>query len=426
MAEYSKSSKATSNDLWGHETASGGKSRALRLREEEEAKGVVKVKYAGQQKGQWMPRAIKKQERQVDGSLSKLQKQFNVEKSEAPAPAPTPVVKTEASSSTAAKGSTSSSWRIPHDKASTSTTSFNGAADLDELADDDKKPKIEESQAKRPKLEPVPARAPVDPNRDQVVDGAPRLAQHIRTSSKFVKVAGMAYALLEGKQVTEKNAGAFFEVLAAGMEDPHRLRDVTMRVAVRRLYSAAIAKKHFFPAECELTLRVWQLRVLTQIELFTDDSFQFTKAAKAVREAVEGLPCIYPALEPKHAPKHLPEQERAVWRDAIFDCGEACMLHHKYLWAKTTADMVVKAMVDRRQNFSEEQQRTLQEWNATVKGQFIMRQQAHQQRDIHAKREQSSYERKEAEWHESDITTAKGGDIQGGNVDNWLAKQSNN
>ena len=95
-----------------------------------------------------------------------------------------------------------------------------------------------------------------------------------------------------------------------------------------------------------------------------------------MREAVEGLPCVYPALEPKHAPKHLPEHERAQWRDAIFDCAEACMLHHKHLWAKTTADMVVKAMVDRRQNFSEVQQRTLQEWNATVKGQFIMRQQA--------------------------------------------------
>ena len=222
MGDYTKSSKATSNDLWGHETAEGGKSRALRLREAEEAKGAVKVKYSGQQKGPWMPRAIRKQERQNDGSLSKLQKQFNVEK--APAPAPAPVVKTEASSSTAAaKGSTSSSWRMPHDQASTSTTSFKGAADLNELADEDVKPKVEESQAKRPKLEPPPsAKPPVDPNRDSVLDGAPRLAQHIRTSSKFVKVAGMAYALLEGKQVTEKNAGAFFEVplAAAGEEDP--------------------------------------------------------------------------------------------------------------------------------------------------------------------------------------------------------------
>ena len=53
----------------------------------------------------------------------------------------------------------------------------------------------------------------------------------------------------------------------------------------------------------------------------------------------------------------LPEGERPAWRDAIFDCVEACMLHHKHLWAKTTVDMVVKAMVDRRENFSEEQPR---------------------------------------------------------------------
>ena len=69
MGDYTKSSKATSNDLWGHETAEGGKSRALRLREAEEAKGAVKVKYSGQQKGPWMPRAIRK--RQKNGKSRK-------------------------------------------------------------------------------------------------------------------------------------------------------------------------------------------------------------------------------------------------------------------------------------------------------------------------------------------------------------------
>ena len=265
MSEYTKSSKATSNDLWGHQTADGGKSRALRLREDEEAKGAVKVKYSGQQKGQWMPRAIKKQERQQDGSLSKLQRQFNVEKPDASAPAPAAPAARGASSSTAAAASTSS-WRVPHDKASTSTSAWNGAADLDDLADEDEKPKPEEGEAKRPKLEPVKQAPIVDPNRDDVTEGAPRLAQHIRSSGKFIKVSAMAYGLLEARRVTEKNAGAFFAVLAAGMEDPHRLRDPAMRVAVRKLYSSAIAKKHLFPPECELTLRVWKLRVLTQIE----------------------------------------------------------------------------------------------------------------------------------------------------------------
>ena len=50
--------------------------------------------------------------------------------------------------------------------------------------------------------------------------------------------------------------------------------------------------------------------MLTQIELFTDDNFQFSRAAKAIRQAIEGLPCIYSALEPPGA-KHLPEEEPA-------------------------------------------------------------------------------------------------------------------
>lgn len=398
MSDYTKSSKATSNDLWGHEAAQGGKTRAVRLREEEEAKSALKVKYSGQAKGPWVPRAIKKR----GGG------EFNVQRDDAEeAPAASAPEAASASASTSAAAASSSSW--------------NGAADLDDLTDGDGKEARAGGEAKRARVEAPPAAV----ERDEVAEGAPRLAQHIRSSAKFVKVSAMAYGLLEARRVTEKNGAAFFEVLTAGMEDPHRLRDKEMRVAVRKLYNAAIEKRHLFPEECQLQLRVWRLHVLTQIELFTDDNFQFSRACKTVREAVEGLPCIYPALEPSGA-KHLPEHERSAWIPAIFDCVEAAMLHHKHLWAKTTVDMVVKAMVDRRQNFSDAQQRTLQEWNARVKGQQIQRQQAHQQASIHARREQTAYERKEAEWHSADITTAKGGDVQGGNIDNWMAKQGNN
>ena len=39
---------------------------------------------------------------------------------------------------------------------------------------------------------------------------------------------------------------------------------------------------------------------------------------------------------------------------------------------------------------------------------------------------QTSYERKEAEWRQSQITIKKGGGDLGGNIDNWMAKQNNN
>jgi hypothetical protein len=87
--------------------------------------------------------------------------------------------------------------------------------------------------------------------------------------------------------------------------------------------------------------------------------------------------------------------------------------------------MLVKGMVDRRQHFSEAQQEELQAWNAQCKGHKIMRQQEHASAKL---REQTSYERKEAEWRSADISTSKdgGGGGGGGGLDGWCAKQSNN
>uniref|UniRef100_A0A7S2I5J5 Uncharacterized protein n=1 Tax=Haptolina brevifila TaxID=156173 RepID=A0A7S2I5J5_9EUKA len=231
----------------------------------------------------------------------------------------------------------------------------------------------------------------------------------------------MAYALLSSGRVTRANAGAFMSVLEAAMTDPHRLRDSTYRVGYRKLYNAAITRAALFPESAQPTLRIWQLQVLTQIELYTDDTFQFNRAAKQVQESLKGLPCIYPALEPSGA-VHLPEAERAVWATALFDCLGAAMAHHKYPWAKTTCDMLVKAAVDRRQNFDDEQQSELQVWNAKCKGQKIVRQQEY----ASMRKDQTSFERNEDHWRTADISKGDGGGSQAGGLDNWCAKQSNN
>ena len=69
-------------------------------------------------------------------------------------------------------------------------------------------------------------------------------------------------------------------------------------VACRRLYAAAVARASLFPASCAPTLRRWEVQVLAQADLHTDDSFQFNAAAKRVLNSLTTLPCIYPALEP--------------------------------------------------------------------------------------------------------------------------------
>ena len=70
-------------------------------------------------------------------------------------------------------------------------------------------------------------------------------------------------------------------------------------------------------------------------------------------------------------------------------------------------------------------QEEIQVWNATCKGQKVVRQQEHM---VQKGREVNSFERKEAEWRNADIKSTKGGDGAnvGGGLDGWCAKQSLN
>ena len=284
----------------------------------------------------WEPRALKKRATE-----------FNVDGPAAPAPAPAP---------TAASA--------------TATPAWGGAGDLDELPDDDstrpaKQARTEgggasgggdSSSAAAPGA-PASTSDP-DPDRDEIAEAAPRLAQHIRSAAKFNKVAAMAFSLIDGGRVTRANAPAFFTVLEAGISDANQLRDATYRVAYKRLYRCACDHAELFPPSHRATLRLWSVRVLAQLDLFTDDTFQFSRASATIRESLEQLPCVYPSLEPPGA-KHLDPDERGPWADALFDCVQTAVSHYKYLWAKTSIDMLVRHVVDRRNNFSDEQQAQL-------------------------------------------------------------------
>ena len=56
---------------------------------------------------------------------------------------------------------------------------------------------------------------------------------------------------------------------------------------------------------------VWRLRVLVQIDLCTDDTFQFAGSVRKVIAKLEQLPCFYPALEPAGGPPLAPATPHA-------------------------------------------------------------------------------------------------------------------
>ena len=85
------------------------------------------------------------------------------------------------------------------------------------------------------------------------------------------------------------------------------------------------------------------------------------------------------------------------------------------------------AAADRRQNFSETEQRVLGEWVSITKGQRVQRQQAAARaKEAEKGYEATSFEAKEAEWQKADLAMNKGGAEGPGGLDNWMAKQANN
>jgi len=380
--------------------------------------------------GNWMPRALKKS----DGTWRRGS-EFNVGALAATAAAPSAPAPSTSRSTLELLGKT-----VASGKGRPLPAWGGSAADLDDLNDtalsDQSAPAVKRARREEDASQQagasdatssaLAAAAPTSmagvakaaDGEDEIITAAPRLAQHITSARKFNKVAAMMYTLFESGRVTKDNASAIFTVLRAGVSNTRACRTRELAVAYRRLYTAALAKESLFSLAERQALEVWSLVVLTQMDLVTDDTFQFSSAVRTVKARLEMFPCVYPALEPEGA-KHLPEYERRLWVDAVFDCVDAAVGQYKYAWARTSVDLLVKATVERRQNFSEEQQEAIQRWNAMCKGQKIIRQQQ-AAREKSAK-DMTSFERKEKEWQNADISISDGGGDVGGGINNWLA-----
>ena len=203
---------------------------------------------------------------------------------------------------------------------------------------------------------------------DEVSAAAPRLAEHIKSVAKFVKVASMATSLLEEGRVNAKNSDAFFEVLEAGMAGPKRLREPKFRQSFRRLYNAATSRKEVFGLRRQATLCLWQMRVISQIDLHSREAEQVLRICREIRAGLMLLPCHDPSLEPPPRPgarrELMPEAARPVWAEALFGCIEVAMAEaHAHEWAKNDLNMLVKTAHDRRQNFTDVQADAILGWN---------------------------------------------------------------
>lgn len=214
-----------------------------------------------------------------------------------------------------------------------------------------------------------PLGSPSEPAaKDEITTGAPRLAEHIKNPAKFNKVATMATSLLEEGRVNQHNSEAFFEVLEAGVSDTKVIREKAYRVACRALYNAALARKEVFALKRQATLRLWQMRILNQIDLFGREPETVLRICREMRQGLMILPCLDPSLEPPARSggarrEMMPAAARPVWCLAIFECLSAAMSMYDKEWARNDLNMLVKTAHDRRQNFTDQQAASIGEWN---------------------------------------------------------------
>ncbi|CAN6724893.1 unnamed protein product [Malus baccata var. baccata] len=120
-----------------------------------------------------------------------------------------------------------------------------------------------------------------DASEQQVIEAMQKIASHIKTPAKFSKASN----------VKAETSDYLFSILEAAMASPTACTDPSMRADYHALFSAAHASERLSKKQ-KNQLTTWTIRVVMAIELFTNDSFLFSKAAGRLKEAISNLPVV--------------------------------------------------------------------------------------------------------------------------------------
>jgi len=171
----------------------------------------------------------------------------------------------------------------------------------------------------------------VESGGDEVASALARLLSHAGSAqgAKYGKVLTLVLALLETQptQLRRPHNAAVLQLLEALCADEARATSAEHRVEVSALLVAALTladEERLFSAPQLRRLDVLALLSLVN-SLYTDDSFSFSRAATAVREALAALPPFQPPLSPEQEAEQLAAALAAAQPppEALAELGEA-------------------------------------------------------------------------------------------------------
>ncbi|XP_030960938.1 uncharacterized protein LOC115982469 [Quercus lobata] len=161
------------------------------------------------------------------------------------------------------------------------------------------------SALKRPKpkpTEPFPepeAAAPekrlrfkttTDASEKQIIEAMQKIASHIKNPTKFGKASKLAIQLIQAGSVKPGTSDHFFAILEAAMSSSTSCTDPSVQADYHALFSAAQDVTVCLSKKQKNQLTTWMIMVVDANDLYTDDSFVFSKTAGRIKEAISILP----------------------------------------------------------------------------------------------------------------------------------------
>ncbi|XP_065852883.1 uncharacterized protein [Euphorbia lathyris] len=129
-----------------------------------------------------------------------------------------------------------------------------------------------------------------DASEKQVIEAMEKIASHIKNPAKFAKASKLAIQLIQAGSVKPGTSDHFFAILEAAMSSTTSCTDPSVRADYHVLFSAAQDAAECLNKKQKHQLATWTIRAVVANDLFTDDSFVFSKTAGQVKEAIANLP----------------------------------------------------------------------------------------------------------------------------------------
>ncbi|KAK4775864.1 hypothetical protein SAY87_023825 [Trapa incisa] len=178
------------------------------------------------------------------------------------------------------------------------------------------KPQESTAQAAAPERR-IRFKTTTDASEQQVLDAMKKIASHIGSKAKFSKASRLAVQLIQAGSVKPSNSDYFFSILECAMSCPTTCTDQSVRADYHALFSASQDVADCLSKKQKNQLTVWTLRAVVANDLFTDDSFLFSKTSTCIKEEISNLPVAteFDDMEEAAALENSRETESVVLQD---------------------------------------------------------------------------------------------------------------